>query len=52
MLRRADVASAGELIATLAVFAAALAVALAGDRAVAATRLADATGRQHQVDVT
>ena len=40
----------GQLIALLAVLAAALAVGLADDRAVAALRLADAAGREHEVD--
>ena len=51
MLRILDVARAGQLVAALAVLASALAVALAGDRAVAAAGLADASGRQHEVDV-
>ena len=40
----------GKLIALLAVLAAALAVGLADDGAVAALRLADAAGREHEVD--
>ena len=45
-----DVAPAGKLIALLPVLAAALAVGLADDRAVAALGLADAAGREHEVD--
>ncbi len=50
VLRVLDVAAAGQLIALLAVFASALAVALAGDGGVAAALAADAAGRQHHVD--
>ena len=50
MLGVLDVAAAGELVALLAVLAAALAVALAGDRRVAAARPADPPRRQHDVD--
>ena len=50
MLGVADVAPAGQLIALLPVLAAALAVGLADDRAVAALRLADAAGGEHEVD--
>ena len=46
----ADVAPARKLIALLAVFAAALAVGLADDRAVAALRFANPAGGEHQVD--
>ena len=45
-----DVPVARELIALVAVLASALAVALAGDRGVAAVRLADAPGGKHEVD--
>ena len=45
-----DVAVAGELVALVAVLAAALAVALAGDRRHAAARLAELAGRQTEVD--
>ena len=47
-----DVAPAGELVATLAVLATALTVALAGDGAVAAAGPADAARRQYKIDVT
>ena len=45
-----DVARAGELVALLAVLAPALAVALAGDRGVAAALAADPARSQHDVD--
>ena len=45
-----DIAGAGQEVAFLAVLAPALAVALAGDRGVAATRPADAPGGQHDID--
>ena len=50
MLGIADVAPAGKLIALLPVLAAALAVGLTDDRAVAALRLADAAGGEHEID--
>ena len=50
VLRVLDVAAAGKLVALLAVLAAALAVALAGDRRVAAARPADPARGQHDVD--
>ncbi len=46
VLRVLDVARAGELVALAALLARALAVALAGDRGVAAALAADAAGRQ------
>ena len=45
-----DVAVAGKLVALMAVLAPALAVALTGDGGVAAIRLADAAGGEHQID--
>ena len=45
-----DVAHTGKLVALLAVFAAALAVGLSGDGAVAAALAADAPGGQYHVD--
>ena len=50
MLGIGEVASAGQLIAFLAVLAPTLAVGLSGDRRVAAVRAADAPGGQHDVD--
>src|SRR5262249_46813982 len=45
-----DVAPSRELIALLAVLASALAIGLPCDRAVAALRLADAAGREDEID--
>ena len=45
-----DVTVAGKLIALMTMLAPALAVALAGDRGVAAIRLANAAGREHEID--
>lgn len=45
-----DEAVAGKLIATLTVLTAPLAVALTGDRGVAASRPADHSSREHQID--
>ena len=50
VLRVVDVAAAGQLVALLAVLAAALAVGLAGDGGVAAALAADSARRQHHVD--
>ena len=50
MLGVGDVAPARELVALLPVLAAALAVGLADDGAVAALGLADAAGGEHEVD--
>src|SRR5215471_11570587 len=51
MFRLVDVPSARELIAALAMLASALAIALAGDCAVTATRLADAAAGEDEIDV-
>src|SRR6185436_21094825 len=50
VVRIADVAQPGELIALLPVLATALAVGLADNRAVAAVRLPDSARRQDEVD--
>src|SRR5207302_4625522 len=50
VLRVADVAGAGELVALLAVLPAALAVALPGDGRIAAIGPADASGGEDDVD--
>src|SRR5690606_35235862 len=50
VFRVPEIAAAGELVAFLPVLAAALAVALSRDRAVAGSAAADAPGRQHDVD--
>src|SRR5207253_791793 len=50
MLRVSQIAHAGQLVALLAVLAPALAVGLAGDRAVSASFAAYAARRQHKVD--
>ena len=50
MLGILDVAIARKLIALVAVLAPALAVALSGDGGVAAIRLADAPGGEHEID--
>src|SRR5262249_47770677 len=46
-----DVAPSGQLVASLAVFASALAVALTRDRSVPAAGASDSSCREHQVDI-
>src|SRR5262249_34034335 len=50
VLRIADIAPAGQLVALLAMFPSALSVGLTSDRAVAALRLADPPSGQHEID--
>src|SRR5262245_34049452 len=51
MRRILDVARARQLVAALSVFPPALAVSLTGDCPVAGSRLPDASGCEHEVDV-
>src|SRR5882672_3929935 len=50
MLGVFNVTASGKLITTLPVFARALAIALAGDGTVTATRVADAASGEHEAD--
>src|SRR5262249_37229129 len=51
VVRILDVAPSGQLVASLAVFASALAVALPRDRSVSAAGAADSSCREHQIDI-